>query len=695
MPQSASSSKEKLTPLEARLELAKLADEIALHDKKYHQEDNPSVSDADYDKLRAAYRALAATYPNEVPPNDPEKRVGAPASEGFSKINHRVPMLSLGNAFTDDDIHEFMARISRFLQLADHTPIAMMAETKVDGLSASLRYEDGILIQAATRGDGMTGENITANAMTIKNVPKKLTGKPPAIFEVRGEIYMYRDDFMALNAAREKAGEPPFANPRNAAAGSVRQLDATITATRPLRFAAYSFGEVSAPFADQQEGLRKKLQSFGFDLNEPAALCEDSAALLRYYKKIMQDRPSIPYDIDGVVYKVNRFDWQERLGFVSRAPRFAIAHKFPAEQAETRLLNITVQVGRTGVLTPVAELEPINVGGVMVSRATLHNEDELARKDIRIGDLVRIQRAGDVIPQILSVNEAARPKGTLPFVMPTHCPECGSMTVRREGQVARRCTGGLRCPAQVVERLYHFVSRQALNIEGLGPERVKELWQDGLIKTPVDIFRLQQHEARLRTKEGWGEKSVTNLLQNIEARRQIPLDKFIYALGIPQIGEASAKLLARHYQTLDVLITAITGAADKDSPAYTELLAIDQIGAAMADDLIGFFGAADNLHMLQDLVKILMLTAPAHTQSDHPLAGKVIVFTGTLEKMGRSEAKSQAEALGAIVASAVSKKTDYVVAGIDAGSKLKKAEELGVTIIDEQAWLTLASWQRA
>ncbi|MFY9287590.1 MAG: NAD-dependent DNA ligase LigA [Alphaproteobacteria bacterium] len=679
-----------LTPMEARAEMADLAKQIAHHDIRYHQKDDPEISDADYDALRNKYRALREEFPELAPKNDPEQRVGAAPAGGFKKVAHAAPMLSLNNAFTEEDIEDFCTRIRRFLQLDDDEELTFMAEPKIDGLSASVRYEKGKLVQAATRGDGTTGENITANVMTIKNVPHQLKGSYPDIVELRGEIYLNRDDFMKLNAAREKEGEALFANPRNAAAGSVRQLDQSITASRPLRMFAYSLGEFSGDLPDTQEDLRKQIKQWGFDLNEPAKLCKSVKDLITYYEKIGGDRHALPFDIDGVVYKLNRKDWQERLGFVSRAPRWAIAHKFPAEQAETKLHKINIQVGRTGALTPVAELEPVNVGGVMVSRATLHNQDEIERKDVREGDIVRLQRAGDVIPQIIGVDLKQRPKNAKVFKFPTHCPECGSIAVREEGMAVTRCTGGLICPAQAIERLRHFTSRLAFNIEGLGDERIMELWKDKIIHTPADIFRLHKHRKALEERDRWGEKSATKLLDAIEARRTIPLDRFIYSLGIRQVGEATAKLLARHYKSLAAWRTAMLSASKGNEEALHDLDSIEQVGPLLAKDIVAFFTEKHNRDALDDLTKELTIEdAATPAAGSSPIAGKTIVFTGSLQKMGRNEAKAKAESMGANVAGSVSKKTDFVVVGEDAGSKAKKAQELGVKILSEDEWLAL------
>ena len=699
---------EDLTESQAAHELARLAKLIAYHDKLYHEHDAPMISDADYDALRRRNEAIEARYPDQVRPDSPSQSVGAQPAAGFGKVKHSIAMLSLGNAFEDADVEEFLARIARFLGLKDGEPVEIMAEPKIDGVSCALRYENGTLVQGATRGDGSTGEDITANVRTIDDLPKELKGKGwPEVLEVRGEVYMARQAFMDLNARQEKAGEKVFANPRNAAAGSLRQLNPEITAARPLHFFAYTWGEVSGTPADvlgeTMKDVRASFKKWGFQLNEPSRLCKGPADLLDYYRQVMTERPELAFDIDGVVYKVNRLDLQSRLGFVSRAPRWAIAHKFPAEQAQTILKEITIQVGRTGALTPVANLEPISVGGVVVSRATLHNEDEIARKDVREGDQVVIQRAGDVIPQVVEVVTEKRPKGSKPYVFPDHCPVCGSTAEREEGEVVRRCTGGLICKAQNYERLRHFVSRDAFDIEGLGGKHIQAFLDDDTIETPAHIFsRLPEREADIAGREGWGKQSAANLLKAIEARRTIGLDRFIYALGIRQVGQATAKLLARSYNTLDAWRSAMLAAHDerKANPEarkpeevgehYAELCNIEGIGMSVADDLVFFFGEDHNLAVLKDLedeLTIEEVEAPATSGS--PVAGKTVVFTGTLETMTRSEAKARAESLGAKVAGSVSKKTDYVVVGADAGSKAKKAEDLGVETLSEQAWRDL------
>ena len=682
---------EKLTKEQAAAELERLAKEIAHHDKLYHQQDAPEISDAEYDALRRRNDLIEARFPSLRREDSPNRRVGATPASGFAKVTHAKPMLSLENAFDEADVREFVARIRRFLNLKAEEPIEFVAEPKIDGLSASLRYEKGRFVQGATRGDGVVGEDITGNLWTLDDVPKKLSGKDiPEAIEIRGEVYMRRDAFLKLNARRETEGEPVFANPRNAAAGSVRQLDTAVTASRPLHFFAYAWGEIAGTIADSHWHFLERLKRWGFAVNPEARLCKSIDQALALYQKIAGQRAELPYDIDGVVYKVNRLDWQERLGFVSRAPRWAIAHKFAAERAETRLNAITIQVGRTGTLTPVAELEPITVGGVVVSRATLHNEDEIARKDIRVGDHVVVQRAGDVIPQVVEVVLSKRPKDSRPFKFPDHCPVCGSLAIREPGEVAWRCTGGLICPAQAVERLKHFVSRNAFDIDGLGEKHIEAFWKDKLIEQPGDIFRLHKHRDAIAKREGWGEQSVAKLLDAIERRRTIRLDRFIYALGIRQVGEATAKLLARNYGSFTAWREAMIEAQDPESATYQDLDNIEGIGPSVAADILGFFAEAHNLEILRDLAKELTIedvAAPAAGGS--PISGKTVVFTGTLETMSRNEAKATAESLGAKVAGSVSKKTDYVIAGADAGSKLTKAREAGVTVLTEDEWLAL------
>jgi len=687
-------SVDKLDEDEAGAELDRLAAEIARHDELYHQLDAPEISDSDYDALRRRNEAIEARFPHLVRPDSPSLRVGAAPAAGFAKVKHAVPMLSLGNAFDRADVEDFFSGLRRFLkELQDDPsiPVEVVAEPKIDGLSASVRYEDGRLVLGATRGDGAEGENVTRNLQTIEDLPKRLAGDDwPAVLEVRGEVYMTKQDFARLNERQEEAGGKLFANPRNAAAGSLRQIDPAITASRPLCFFGYAWGEVSEPLGETVWEIRQRLRRWGFQLNEPSALCATIDEAIDQYENLNDARATLPFDIDGVVYKVNRLDWQQRLGMVSRAPRWAIAHKFAAEKAQTKLNAISIQVGRTGALTPVAELEPVTVGGVVVSRATLHNEDEIDRKDIRVGDTVVVQRAGDVIPQVVSVVLDNRPKGLRRFKYPHRCPECGSDAVRPEGEAVRRCTGGLICPAQRFERIRHFVSRDAFDIDGFGGKNVDAFMRDGLLTSPADIFRLQERADEIRSREGWGDQSVENLLRAIDARRTIALDRFIYAMGIRQVGQSNARLLARHYAGLEALLAAMREAADPDSDAYRELVDIDGIGASVAGDLLAFFGESHNQELIEDLSSQLLIEdfeAPAVTES--PIAGKTVVFTGTLEIMTRNEAKARAEALGAKVSGSVSKKTDFVVIGADAGSKAKKAGELGVRTLNEQEWLDL------
>lgn len=687
-------------PLEQAEYDALLAD-IVRHDRLYHQQDAPEISDAAYDALRRRLDTLEATNPALRRPESPNLRVGAAPASGFARVRHTVPMLSLDNAFSADDVSEFLARMRRFLGLPDTATLELVAEPKIDGLSLSLRYEQGRLMRAATRGDGSEGEDVTANARVITDIPETLAvtgGAPPAVLEVRGEVYMRRSDFSALNQRRAEAGEPLFANPRNAAAGSLRQLDPAVTATRPLGFFAYAWGETSATLGERQWAVRQRFASWGFSLAAPAAVCTDTATLLAFYQQVQEQRAELPFDIDGVVYKLDRLDLQERLGFVARAPRWAMAHKFPAEQATTRLKAITIQVGRTGALTPVAELEPVTVGGVVVARATLHNEDEIARKDVRVGDRVVVQRAGDVIPQVVRVLPEARPAGSVPFAMPDHCPECGSLAVRETDMVARRCTGGLVCPAQARERLRHFVSRDAFDIEGLGEAAIAQFWEEGLIRQPGDLFRLAAWDAAsltpLRNRPGWGSRSAQNLFAAIENRRRMALDRFILALGIPQVGQATARLLARHYRSLATWQAAMRAAADPQGPAWQELTAIDGIGPAMAGDLVSFFAEPHNITVIDDLLTAVTVedTPEPTVRRDSPIAGRTVVFTGTLTRLTRAEAKARAESLGAKVAGTVSAKTDYLVLGEAEGktsSKAAKAQALGVTTLSEHAWLAL------
>ncbi|MGD9806094.1 MAG: NAD-dependent DNA ligase LigA [Hyphomicrobiaceae bacterium] len=777
-----------LSPAEAKAELARLAAEIAHHDELYHAKDAPEISDAEYDALVQRNRAIEAEFPDLVRDDSPSRRVGAAPAEGFGKIRHLVPMLSLGNAFADEDVADFVARVRRFLNISATEPLGITAEPKIDGLSISLRYDNGHLVEAATRGDGTEGENVTANVLTIKQIPHRLHGKGvPERIEVRGEIYLAHDDFRRLNTEQEAAGDKVFANPRNAAAGSLRQLDSRITARRPLRFFAYAWGFASSLPAKTQSGAVEVYRDWGLPTNPLMRTCTTVEELLAYYHRIAEERATLGYDIDGVVYKVDQLDLQERLGFVSRSPRWAIAHKFPAQQADTILEGIDIQVGRTGALTPVAKLKPVTVGGVVVANATLHNEDEIARLDVRLGDTVLIQRAGDVIPQVLGVVMDRRPEGAVPFEFPHTCPVCGSAAERDvdqvtgEADVVRRCTGGLVCPAQARERLRHFVSRNALDIEGLGEERIALFFDEGLIKSPADIFTLEARDrtgdAPLSKRKGFGAKSVENLFKAIEARRRVPLERFLFSLGIRHIGETTARDLAKAFLTWQAFHAAIVKAIDdapgpawrrfhglpgvgqktaeaavkalaaaggdlllaqedlladrtlaeritaaKLAPAkaaaalaeafaddakeliatareaahqmagdgYTDLASLSGVGVVATDALVDFFREPHNQEVLQALlseIEVLPFDRPAARES--AVTGKTVVFTGTLERLNRNEAKAQAERLGAKVSSSVSKKTDYVIAGADAGSKLTKAQELGVTVISEDEWLML------
>ncbi|MEO1016755.1 MAG: NAD-dependent DNA ligase LigA [Pseudomonadota bacterium] len=686
---------ERLEQAQAEAELAYLAEELARHDRLYHQQDTPEISDADYDGLQRRNAAIEARFPDLVRADSPSFRVGAAPVEAFGKVRHTVPMLSLDNAMEAASIVEFLARVRRFLGLGAEEPVDLVAEPKIDGLSSSLRYEHGVLVRGATRGDGTEGEDVTANLRTIRDIPQSLDGPDlPAVLEVRGEVFMEHDDFQALNASREAAGEAIFANPRNAAAGSLRQLDSSITAQRRLRFYAYSWGEADPPVSGRYSEFLARLKALGFRVNELTETCKTAENLIAYHGKIGALRAELPYDIDGVVDKVDRIDWQSRLGYAGRAPRWAIAHKFKAEQAETIVRRINIQVGRTGALTPVAELEPVTVGGVVVSRATLHNQDYIESKDIRVGDRVVIQRAGDVIPQVLEVRLDARPESTEPFGFPENCPECGSLALRPPGEAVRRCTGGLICPAQITERLRHFVGRDAFDIEGLGRKQIPQLLIAGLIAAPADIFTLFQDEEkveRLKGLEGWGDKKATKLEAAIEDRRMIGLDRFINGLGIRFTGEANARLLARHYGSFEAWRDALLAVAEGDEDAKAELVNVDGIGPKLAEELSEFFKEEHNLKVLQDLADQLRFEAPpAIDTTTAPLSGKTIVFTGSLEEMTRAEAKARAETMGAKVAGSVSAKTDFVVVGADAGSKAKKATDLGVAILSEEDWLKLA-----
>ena len=678
----------------ARAEHARLGAQIAAHDQRYHAEDAPSISDADYDALRQRYTALEDAFPQLAAQGSANKKIGAPPSEKFAKLRHAAPMLSLSNIFADDEVEEFCARVRRFLGLDDESTLEVTAEPKIDGLSCSLRYVDGVLSQAATRGDGFEGEDVTKNAREIPAIPQRLHGAPQ-ILEVRGEVYMAHADFTALSARLVAAGKPALANPRNAAAGALRQLDPAITAQRPLRFFAYSWGEISAPIATTQMGVIEAYRRFGLPVNPLTALCISSAQMLRQFHAIEAQRAHLGYDIDGVVYKVNSLALQQRLGFVSRSPRWATAHKFPAERASTRIEAIEIQVGRTGALTPVAKLLPVTVGGVVVSNATLHNEDEIARKDVRVGDTVTIQRAGDVIPQVLEVDLAKRPANSVAYRFPQQCPACGSAALREIDEktgvadVVRRCTGALVCPAQAVERLKHFASRNAFDIEGLGDKQIELFFAEGRIKTAADIFTLQRRDGvgakPLREWEGFGETSARNLFAAIEARRAIVCNRFIYALGIRHIGETNARRLARHFGDFPAL-----RAAAMTPEGQAEINAIDGVGPIVAEALIDFFAEPHNASALDALLAEVTIASMPSQAAGHPLAGKIIVFTGSMETMTRDEAKAMAERLGAKVSGSLSAKTDLVVAGPGAGSKLAKAQELGVETIDEAEWVKRA-----
>ena len=679
---------ETLTEDEAAAELARLAEQIAYHDAAYHTHDAPEITDADYDALRRRNAAIEARFPSLIRPDSPSTRVGGAPETGFAKIRHRVPMLSLDNAFDATEFEDFCARAKRFLGRTE--PLVFVAEPKIDGLSISLTYENGIFVRGATRGDGAEGEDVTANLRTMDSVPNTLHGKAPALIEVRGEVFMTKADFVALNQAQAESGSKIFANPRNAAAGSLRQLDATITASRPLSLFAYAQGESSEPVAETHWDYLQQLKDWGFTVNPLSKRLENEADAETFHADIALARSGLGYDIDGVVYKIDDLHLQRRLGFVGRAPRWAIAWKFPAEQATTVLNDIRIQVGRTGALTPVAELEPVNVGGVLVSRATLHNEDEIARKDIRVGDTVVLQRAGDVIPQIVSVVIERRPAGSAPYVFPDTCPACGSHAVRPPGEAVRRCTGGLTCPAQRVERLIHFVSRPAFDIDGLGEKTIQEFYNEGWLHGPRDLFKLPAREAEIAGREGWGKLSARNLSRAIEARRTVPLDRFIYALGIRRIGATNAKLLARHYTSFTNWRAQMLAATTIGSDERLALGSILGIGPSIAEELADFFDEPRNVATLDELAAELTIQdAVVEQAADSPIAGKTVVFTGTLETMTRPEAKARAESLGAKVTDSVSKKTDIVVVGADAGSKARKAVELGVTTMTEAEWQEL------
>ncbi len=696
----------KLTAAQAKAELKRLAYEIALNDKRYYLEDAPKVTDAAYDALRERNKEIEARFPHLVRANSPSKRVGAAPTGRFRKVRHAVPMLSLDNAMAEQDVVDFVARIRRFLKLGEDEKITFSAEPKIDGLSMSLRYERGELVVAATRGDGSEGEDVTANIKTLKDVPHKLHGRHiPAVAEVRGEVYMTKQAFLALNERQKAAGEPVFANPRNSAAGSLRQKDSQITASRPLGFFAYAWGEMSEMPADTQSGMIKWFETCGFKTNPLTKTCHSLEQLLAFHRDIEERRAKLDYDIDGVVYKVDRLDWQERLGFVSRSPRWAIAHKFPAERATTVVKGVLITVGRTGVLTPTAQLDPVGVGGVIVQNATLHNEDyikgignkgEVLRegRDIRIGDTVIIQRAGDVIPQVVDVVIDKRPKSAKPYRFPKKCPCPLKTDIVREttatGEEGARlhCTGEFACPFQKIEHLKLFASRGAFDIEGLGEKQVELFFDKGWVKEPADIFTLEKkHRSDLLEEEGYGETSVRNLFAAIEQRRAIPLDRFIFALGMRHVGETTARALARGYGSWKAFHDACLKVAKGDEEAIVEMDALDQIGDTVIESIKDYFGENHNRGIVERLTKQVDILDVEKPKTDSKIAGKTVVFTGSLEKMTREEAKAQAERLGAHASGSVSKKTDYVVAGPGAGSKLNEAKKLGVTVLSEDEWL--------
>tara|TARA_R110000868_G_scaffold18172_28_gene79172 strand:+ start:2992 stop:5166 length:2175 start_codon:yes stop_codon:yes gene_type:complete len=693
-----------MTEAQARDELARLADVLAGANRAYHTEDAPRIDDAEYDALKRRNAQIEARFPDLKRDDSPSDQIGAEPAEGFSKIRHAVSMLSLSNAFEAEDVADFDGRVRKYLGLAADAPLAYTAEPKIDGLSLSLRYENGALVSAATRGDGQVGENVTANALTIDDIPQSIKNAP-SILEVRGEVYMSHADFAALNARQTERGGKTFANPRNAAAGSLRQLDASITRARPLRFFAYTWGEISEPLADTQMAAINRLKQMGFQTNPLTQLCDGPAEMITHYAKIEQMRSALGYDIDGVVYKVNDLALQGRLGFRSTTPRWATAHKFPAELAWTRLETIDIQVGRTGALSPVARLAPVTVGGVVVSNATLHNEDYIAGrdskggeiragKDIRIGDWVQVYRAGDVIPKVADVDLTKRPDNATPYAFPQVCPECGSDAIREPGDAIRRCSGGMICPAQAVEKLKHFVARGAFDIEGLGAKQVEQFHADGWIAEPADIFTLRDRYGsgmqQLKNREGWGDKSASNLFDAIDDRRKIALSRLIFGLGMRHVGEAASNLLALHYGTWDAFAAAMDAAADPENDAWADLIGIDGVGAVMAGSLTATFAQDTERAAIDRLVAQLDVQATERPDtSGSPVAGKIVVFTGTLEKMTRAEAKARAETLGAKVSGSVSAKTDILVAGPGAGSKAKKAAELGITTLDEDGWLAL------
>jgi DNA ligase (NAD+) len=696
--ESATPPVEGLNEAQAKAELKRLADEIAAHDRRYYQQAAPTISDAQYDVLRVRNEAIEHRFPALVRPDSPSRRVGARPGGGFAKVRHTVPMLSLANAFADNEVADFVKRVRRLLALDPDAPLAFTVEPKIDGLSCSLRYEQGRLVKAATRGDGTEGEDVTENVKTLKDIPARLALAPPLeVCEIRGEVYMAHADFFALNRRQEQEAKPLFANPRNAAAGSLRQLDPSITASRPLKFFAYAWGEMSEMPATTQSGMIAYFAAAGLKTNPLTKLCDTLDAMLASYRDIEMRRATLGYDIDGVVYKLDRLDWQERLGFVSRSPRWALAHKFPAEEATTVVRAIEIQVGRTGALTPVAKLEPVTVGGVVVTNATLHNADEIVRKDVRIGDTVRIRRAGDVIPQVLAVVMEKRPAHTEPFAFPETCP-CAlrtplmrDTTASGEQGAIARCTGEFACPFQTIEHLRHFVSRRAFDIDGLGEKQIAEFFERGWIKEPADIFTLEARNRSigLEEQEGYGEVSVGNLFNAIRARREIALDRFIFALGIRHIGESTARLLARAYGSWPAFLDGARRLAAGEAEARQELDAIDQIGDAVIDSLAAYFAEEHNRGVVKRLTAQVHIADAERPKVQSAVAGKTVVFTGSLETMSRDEAKAMAERSGAKVAGSVSKKTDYLVAGPGAGSKLDKAQAVGVKVLSEQDWFDL------
>lgn len=686
-----------LTEAEARAELRALALEIKTNDKLYYQDDAPVLSDAGYDALRKRNNEIETRFPHLIRKDSPNATVGAKLTGKFGKITHSVPMLSLDNAFDDKDVVEFTERVRRFLNLDEQAPLAFTAEPKIDGLSASLRYGNGYLINAATRGDGAVGEDVTANIRTLEDVPKALAGSGwPVVLEVRGEVYIDHADFEAMNAAQKHAGKEPYKNPRNAAAGSLRQINPGVTAERPLKFFAYAWGLPKKGFAKTQAESIDVLKTWGFSTHSLTKRCGSVEEMLGYYREIESARSMLGYDIDGVVYKVDDLALQKRLGFVSRAPRWAVAHKFPSEKAVTKVNDINIQVGRTGALTPVARLAPVTVGGVVVSNATLHNEDEIVRKDVRVGDTVEIQRAGDVIPQILRVLDPERAGRSVPYIYPKKCPVCNADAVREvddkgKPDAVRRCVNGLACPAQAIESLKHFVSRRAFDIDGIGARQIETFFEKGLVTAPADIFTLEARNSEivLESWEGWGELSAQNLFTAINTRQEISFARFLHALGIRRIGQGNADLIARHYLSLHRFLDVIAEAAAKEGAAWDELLSIDGVGRAAADSLVDFLNAPQNKKVLQDLLGHIRISDSEALNVESTVAGKTVVFTGKLERMSRDEAKTGAQNLGAKVAGSVSGKTDYLITGPGAGAKLKKAENLGVKVLSELEWLDL------